>query len=347
MKYSRKQIDKVGRIISMESVNALTLAEAMTTIDDWRKLHLPVLEILMEQLKVRLDENGIKPAFSSQRLKRMISIQEKLRRTPNMGLGGVQDIGGVRFVFEDIPTLMKAKECICSASFDGFTMDHEPYDYILRPKESGYRSIHFVYKYHSEDENKDGMRVELQIRTKLQHDWATAVETAELISQSSLKASLGDKDWLEFFKLVSAIFARKEDRPVNVSYEKYSEEDYCKRFSEINVKKRFIDQLKALVGAVSLTEENSFNGGYALILIEYNDKKVSLRHFTPEEKDIANIIYAKTESEINKEEAAVVLVSVADINELREAYPSYFLNAQEFISALSDFQKQCQINGYI
>lgn len=347
MKYSRKKIDKVGQIISVETVNALALAEAMTIVDDWRKLHLPVLEELMDQIKALLDEKGIKPAFSSQRLKRMVSIREKLRRTPNMGLGGVQDIGGARFVFEDISTLMRAKECICSASFDGFTMDHEPYDYILKPKESGYRSIHFVFKYHSDDENKDGMRVELQIRTKLQHDWATAVETAELISQSSLKASQGDKAWLEFFKLVSAIFARKEGRPVNAFYEKYSEEDYCRRFSEINAKNRFVDQLQALVGAVSLTEENSFIGGYALILIEYNDRKVSLRHFTPEDKDIANSIYAKTESEIDKEKAAVVLVSVADINELREAYPSYFLNAQEFITALSDFQKKCIINGFI
>ena len=36
-----------------------------------------------------------------------------------------------------------------------------------------------------------------------------------------------------------------------------------------------------------------------------------------------------------------------DVRELREAYPSYFLNADEFISELSDFQKNCRIKGYI
>ena len=36
-----------------------------------------------------------------------------------------------------------------------------------------------------------------------------------------------------------------------------------------------------------------------------------------------------------------------DVRELREAYPSYFLNADEFIAALSDFQNNCRIKGYI
>lgn len=347
MKYSRKAIDRAGRIISATPTDPLEYAVAASVVDDWRKLHLPVLEALMEQLNVLLEKEGISPAFSSQRLKRMVSIQEKLQRTPNMGLGGVQDIGGARLVFEDIPTLLRAKECIASSVLDGFALDHDIYDYLQNPKDSGYRSIHFVFKCHSEDENKDGMRVELQIRTKLQHDWATAVETAELISHSSLKASIGDEGWLEFFKLVSAIFARREYMPVNVQYENYTEEDYCRRFASINACNMFIDKLQALVGAVRLTEEHSFNGGYALILINYNEKKVALHHFTQEEKELANDVYARSESAIKKDEAAVVLVAVSSVKELREAYPSYFLNAREFISALDDFQTQCRVKGYI
>ncbi|MCQ2058850.1 MAG: RelA/SpoT domain-containing protein [Bacteroidaceae bacterium] len=347
MKYSRKQIDKAGRIISAEPIDVLEYAEALSVIDDWRKLHLPVLDLLVEQINGLLASNGIVVSFSSKRLKRMISIKEKLRRSPNMGLGGVQDIGGARLVFDDIPTLLRAKECISSAVLHGFTLDHDVYDYVKSPKDSGYRSIHFVFKSHSEDETLDGMRVELQIRTKLQHDWATAVETAELISHSSLKASAGDDNWLEFFKLVSAIFALKESMPVNRNYACYSEEDYCKRYSEINTCYKFVDQLQALVGVVNLTVSKSFNGGYALILIDYNEKKTQLRHFSQEQKDEANDIYSKIESEIKKEEAAVVLVVVSDINELMEAYPSYFLNAKEFISALSDFQKSCIVKGFI
>lgn len=347
MKYSRKEIDKAGKLIISTSTDVFDLAEAVVKVDDWRKLHLPVIELLSGYVAKLLAQNDINVAFSSQRLKRMTSIKEKLERKPDMGLGGVQDIGGGRFVFDDMESLLKAKECISSATFPDFKLDHEPYDYISRPKDSGYRSIHFVYKYIKPDTDLDGMRVELQIRTKLQHDWATAVETAELISHSSLKASQGDESWLYFFKLVSAIFARKENQPVNDSFKEMTEEDYCTEYYKINNEYKFVDNLSALVGAVNLTERQSFTGGYVLLVIDYNEKKVRIRHFKQDETDMANEQYAQIEKSINKEQGAVVLVAVSDVKELGEAYPSYFLNADEFIQALSEFQNHCRVKGYI
>ena len=191
------------------------------------------------------------------------------------------------------------------------------------------------------------MRVEIQIRTKLQHDWATAVETAELISNSSLKASQGDQSWLDFFKLVSAIFSLRENQPVNELYRDMTEEDYCRNFYETNNKYKFVDNLKALVGAVDFYEKESFNGGYVLVVIDYVKKRIDIRHFNPQDTDKANEQYAQIEKSIDKEAEAVVLVSVSDMKELREAYPSYFLNAGEFIAELSNFQKNCKLKGYI
>jgi DNA repair photolyase len=79
----------------------------------------------------------------------------------------------------------------------------------------------------------------------------------------------------------------------------------------------------------------------------YDEKKVSIRHFKQDENENANEQYAQIEKNIDKAKAAVVLVAVSDVKELREAYPSYFLNAGEFISELSDFQRNCQLKGYI
>jgi hypothetical protein len=347
MKYSRKEIDKAGKIIISTSSDIFEKAEAIVKIDDWRKLHLPVIELLSNHVSSLLAEKGIAIAFSSQRLKRMTSIKEKLIRTTGMGLGGVQDIGGGRFVFEDMDSLLRAKDCITSAIFPDFTLDHDLYDYISKPKESGYRSIHFVYKYSKPESDLDGMRVELQIRTKLQHDWATAVETAELISNSSLKASQGDQAWLDFFKLVSAIFARRESQPVNDLFKDVTEEEYCTRYFKMNNKYKFVDNLNALVGAVSFTEQKSFIGGYVLLVINYDEKRVRIRHFTQDEKDSANEQYAQIEKSVDKTKEAIVLVAVSDVQELREAYPSYFLNSEEFIAALDDFQRACRIKGYI
>lgn len=347
MKYTRNEINKAGKVLISPSPDLFELADAVTKVDDWRKQHLPVLELLSNQVSELLNKKEIHIAFSSQRLKRMTSIKEKLIRTEGMGLGGVQDIGGARFVFDDMETLLQAKDIITETSFIDFVLDHAPYDYIEKPKNSGYRSVHFVYKYVKPGDDLDGLRIELQIRTKLQHDWATAVETAELISHSSLKASQGDQAWLDFFKLVSAIFAQKEGQPVNESFKNYSEEQFCVEFYQMNQRNKFVANLQALVGAVSFTEQQSFSGGYVLLLIDYNEKRVSIRHFNQDETNLANEQYAQIEKSIDKEKGAIVLVAVTDVKELREAYPSYFLNAGEFISALAEFQNSCRVRGYI
>ena len=264
-----------------------------------------------------------------------------------MGLGGLQDIGGARFVFEDIPSLLQAQKVILTAKFNHFFAYREPYDYVARPKESGYRSIHFVYQYVSEDPDYDGLRVELQIRTRLQHDWAMAVETAELISKSSLKASMGDENWLEFFKLSSAVFAKKEDMPVAASFEGFSERDYCIQYAQLDREYKFLDQLRALVSAVKITEMHTLEEGYAVILIMFNEKRVQLRHYPSEKLEDATKYYSEVEKSIDEENSAVVLVSVSDMKELQEAYPSYFLNAGEFIQALQYFNNLCLANHYI
>ena len=321
--------------------------DANLVVEDWRKLHMVPLEELVGDVARVLAQAGVMAAFSSHRLKRMTSIVAKLRHNPGMGLGGLQDIGGARFVFEDIPSLLRAQEVVATAMFTHFVPDRSPYDYVAHPKPSGYRSIHFAFKYVSDNPDYDGLRVELQLRTRLQHDWAMAVETAELISKSALKASLGDQDWLEFFKLSSAVFAQKEGMPVAESFRDYTERDFCVLYAQLEQKCMFLDQLQALVSAVKITEEHTLKEGYAVILIQFTEKRVQLRHFPSENLEEATKYYGEVEKSINDELSAVVLVSVSDMKELKEAYPSYFLNASEFVQSLQDFNNKCRANHYI
>ena len=321
--------------------------DANLVVDDWRKLHMIPLEELVGVVTNVLSQGNVSAAFSSHRLKRMTSIIAKLRHNPGMGLGGLQDIGGARFVFEDVPSLLEAQKIITAAKFDRFVVDREPYDYVARPKESGYRSIHFAYKYVSDNAEYDGLRVELQLRTRLQHDWAMAVETAELISKSSLKASLGDENWLAFFKIASAVFARKEGLPVAESFKDYTEKEYCVQYALLDQKYKFLDQLQALVSAVRITEEHTLKEGYAVILIQFTEKRVQLRHYPSTKLEDATRYYSEVEKSIDDENSAVVLVSVSDMKELQEAYPSYFLNASEFVQSLKDFNNMCKAKHYI
>ena len=77
MLYSRKQIDKAGQVM-LSSKDNREVERAVAIIDDWRQNHLPVLKLLEEALSRLFKENGIVYLFTSQRLKRMTSIQDKL-----------------------------------------------------------------------------------------------------------------------------------------------------------------------------------------------------------------------------------------------------------------------------
>jgi ppGpp synthetase/RelA/SpoT-type nucleotidyltranferase len=73
-------------------------------------------------------------------------------------------------------------------------------DYIQSSRDAdGYRSLHLIYKYRNiKNPSYDGLRIELQIRTKLQHIWATAVETMGTLLGQALKYRQGEEAWQDF-----------------------------------------------------------------------------------------------------------------------------------------------------
>jgi hypothetical protein len=68
-----------------------------------------------------------------------------------------------------------------------------------------------VYKYEKNIPSEKQCRVEIQIRTKLQHSWATAVEVMGTYLNQPLKQSLGDDEYLDIFKKISKLFIWLEE----------------------------------------------------------------------------------------------------------------------------------------
>lgn len=343
MKYSRKCIDKAG--FALIGGDPFERQQASSIVTDWRQLHLPVLRKLNDELTELLVSNGIQFEFSSHRIKRMQSIVEKLRnnREKKMGLGGLHDIGGIRFVFPDIEILQKAKEIIKNHVFDGFTLKtkDDDYDYVSHPKESGYRSIHLVYKHESNNKDYDGLQIELQIRTKLQHCWAMAVETASLISGTSLKASLQDGSvWRDFFKLVSAIFCNKEGTPLHKNFEGYTDWGFCNEYNSYIEEHKLIDQLRALRVSVNYNKHREIEDGYCVLVVDFQKKVVHFKYFGSEEEAKASDEFTNMERTLTGDEAAL-MVSMEKMSELRKAYPSYFLDTEDFLLTLKEFDMNC------
>lgn len=104
-----------------------------------------------------------------------------------MKLQRMHDIGGIRAVVADMRAVDELyRSYIESSRKKGRKFIHElirQYDYVSQPKDSGYRGRHLVFRYHNERpemECYNGLTIEMQLRTKLQHIWATAVETFEI-----------------------------------------------------------------------------------------------------------------------------------------------------------------------
>lgn len=225
---------------------------------------------------------------------------------------------------------------------DGFILDKQPINYIEQPKESGYRSIHFVYRRVSSNNDYNGLRVELQIRTKLQHFWAMAVETAGLVTKTPLKSSQGADEWLEFFKIVSSLFAIKEERNILSvhSTKGYSTRDLMKLLYTLDKKYNLCDTLKALRVTNNVALKENYTNQYYILNINFNSKRVNVTPYNDEITAMTN--YSRLERVSQDAKNAVVLVSVPRIKELQEAYPSYFLDTSDFLRIMDRIISNCE-----
>jgi putative GTP pyrophosphokinase len=272
----------------------------------------------------------------SQRLKRMPTIIDKLRREPTMQPTTMQDIGGVRAVLRDVGEVNKLVLQYRDSRFKHELCSED--DYITKPKQSGYRGVHLIYKYNNDRNNSyDGLLLELQIRTKLEHSWATAVEVMGTFTGEALKSSQGSKEWLNFFALTSSAFAFLENRPRVPGFERMSKPETFEAVKQtekaLDVKRKMIALPVAVEKIITTRTHRPQTSHYHLIILDSQNKKVFLESFGRDYLTDATAAYAKYEERAAKgEKIEPVLVSATQLN---RAYPNFFLNAQEFLKNLN------------
>ena len=99
--FKRGEVDRAGETIINPNVDILAYYDALQVVNNWRSSHSWPLNIFQTTLRSRV--KGVDSvALVSQRLKRLASIEAKLRRFPNMKLSQMQDLGGCRAVLRNI-----------------------------------------------------------------------------------------------------------------------------------------------------------------------------------------------------------------------------------------------------
>jgi len=341
---SRKNVDRAGAILIDNESSEEDKSQALEVMNNWREIHKYPLHIFKKRLK-KVSEEIDKEALVVQRLKRLHSIIRKLKRYSDkspMKLSRMQDIAGCRAVLPNIKLareLYKRKYLQGKLKHERIKKDLQKQDYVTYPKKDGYRSLHLVYKYKSQKEGKkdyNGLLVEIQIRSKLQHLWATAIEVVDFFTGQGLKFNKGEKEWKEFFRLVSSAFALEEETPLVPNTPLNKKELY----SAIKEKEKTLNLIKTMQGwneilRVFGIENYSKDYKFFLMEIDVYQERLTITGFKKSEEDKAIDILERLEKKNkDRKEYDVVLVGADTVNDLKKAYPNYFADTKEFLDKL-------------
>ncbi len=332
--YRKGQVDAAGRLLASGEGSVEERNQALEMINNWRAAHsfpLNTIQVGLRRLARGVDEH----ALIAQRLKRVPSILQKLRRFSHMKLSRMQDIGGCRAVVDTSAEVRRVR-----VEYAKSRQQHEfvgEKDYIATPKDSGYRGVHLIYRYQSDRTPAYNSRlIEIQLRSRLQHAWATAVETVGTFLQQSLKASEGSDLWLRFFTVTSSAFAIVEGTPVvpgTPDAERLLRAEVALLAGQLQVRKK----LSAFGQALKIAEDTKMKSAqYFLLSLMPAQAHLAVYGYKKQELEQATSHYLEIEkSQINTPGAQTVLVAVDSLSALKRAYPNYFLDTEVFLTSLA------------
>lgn len=323
------------------------LNSVMDALSYWRLCHERPLDLAwqaLQQIVLRHDKHAI----FAKRLKRYASIKKKLKRIENMTLRNMQDIGGCRAIVSSEKKLLRCvRDLKKLAAFKTETGKYRSKDYLKHPKDTGYRSYHLVGRF--QNEHNELRNIEIQLRTRFQHYWATALEIVDLFTGQALKSNQGDCEWAAFFKDVSDLLAIMDDifqvqsLPDLEKIEVFAQRVHKRpeslaicarvqdRFKSLRIGKKFeayANSIKVIEGRVSKTPKS----GYILLVVDTQVKQIKSCTFDRDALPEAAANYAACEKEAtSKPDLVVALVSTASVGGIQEAYPNFFADSTMFM----------------
>lgn len=347
--FPKKEIDRAAASIRHGAVGDERLT-AIKTVQNFREFHLYPLMLLKNHL-VRTSSKISGKTNVARRLKRLSTIVDKLERETLDGknsntikLTRMQDIAGCRAIVKDLKKLKELQQRLEKSTSVHKIIKTRNY---LIPKPSGYGGVHLVYScYEGQNEPHDWKKakVEVQLRTELQHAWATSLEIIDTLEQINLKTSHeGHEQWREFFSIAGKLVAHHEtacviDNMGELNNLRIKLADLSKILDVVEKVKRYTLAINFATDK-NLPKQNKKGQGMFLVKMHHPDAeqkriRVTVEFYRLKESDTA--LKRLNEADLDETIAISALVSASDVRALKQAYPNYFGSTKRFVEFLNE-----------
>lgn len=188
-------------------------------------------------------------AICTYRIKRVESIISKLSRFPNTSLVTMEDLAGCRCILssrQSIPRLVESIKRRLNVT--------RTRDYITDTPDTGYKSYHITIQ----DNNNSKLKIEIQLRSRVHHNWATLVEITDQVLGTKIKENHDIPDLIEFHKIFSKneseITTQDKRRLLKIA-DKY---DYVSRIGQLFIQNN--QRMRSLYNEINSTTDSFFFG---------------------------------------------------------------------------------------
>ncbi|MDX1170262.1 hypothetical protein GOL87_25370 [Sinorhizobium medicae] len=337
---SKAQVRYAGKAIA----DGTATEKDFDLVDQWRASHSYVINTFNVWLRRKIEASKIDAEFA-QRLKRRNTVIDKLKRKKPDGsplirdVTTMQDLAGCRLIFQDIEDLHSFRDFLLSSMENvNHKLKHEDrnkYNYIERPKPTGYRGIHDVFLHYPRPHRRGdttsspwhGLMVEVQYRTRAQHAWATALEISDILDRQRTKFGYGDDERGNFFAMASEIIARRHEK-LTRSFSGLCDDDLEAEFNDMEASLGILQRLGAMRQFDKyglLRKHNVLN----IYLNDENEYALDVEVFRNSQDAIARA------NELEESEFSINAVYVTgEPKQLRSAYRNYFNDPVDFVALL-------------
>lgn len=324
MEVSKSRLDIAGRSLARSEFSSDDAwLEAELLLDDYRAAHLTPLTETTAQLQQWLEARG-DHYYLAQRLKRKPQILRKLARL-SVRLSQLQDIGGLRVIVpdtRDVDALYRYIKARMVSSDDILEVGIKDYRERGRDR-TGYRALHVILQ-------RSGFKLELQVRSQIQHAWAENIERTSVVYGYHLKEEEGDPAVLAYFRLLSDAFydienGRRVDAADRLRIDR--QRDLAQDVLSASTRSGLIgrssgDDVVKAIGSSHVASGGIFNW---ILVFDWNSGSFVHWELAPRSPRDAVSAYVRSERQFPQEDGfEVVLAGASEPETLRQTHTHYF-----------------------